>query len=187
MSKHKFVTTTQALILEKNGGYSLKKENRAVPSCNKWHNKRIWLSDGEELQYKYVKGKKVRLDRPNDYIVDSQEERKYYFFFKQLEKDGFIKDLEWNKTHNLHYEILPTAKWKKKTYRKRYYTPDFRFISTKQFILNNTILIDPNKIIIIEVKSKATIKEPAYSLRRQLFLIKHIIGKPEIDFFEVTF
>ena len=95
---------------------------------------------------------------------DSLKESRRYSELKMMEKAGLIKNLALQPK----FEIIPAVKWNGKTYRKRSYLADF-------------IYKEDGVVIVEDVKSFITKKNPVYTLKRQLFLIKY----PEYVFKEV--
>ena len=87
---------------------------------------------------------------------DSLKESRRYSELKIMEKAGLITNLALQPK----FEIIPAVKWNGKTYRKRSYLADF-------------IYKEDNVVIVEDVKSFITKKNPVYTLKRQLFLIKY--------------
>ncbi len=95
------------------------------------------------------------------YTFDSQKEANHYFTLKMLQKYGDIQNLELQPK----FEIIPQVKWNGKTLQKRYYISDFMYQQN-------------GKTVVEDVKG---IRTAAYTLKRQLFLIKY----PDLIFREV--
>ena len=87
---------------------------------------------------------------------DSLKEAKRYIDLSLLERIEEIHDLELQPK----FLIVPAVTWNGKKLRARYYIADFRYKQN-----GNTIVED--------VKSKFTAKNPVYTLKRQLFLIRY--------------
>ena len=86
----------------------------------------------------------------------SKAEVRRYVDLKLLEKIEEIHDLELQPK----FEIIPAINWNGKRLRARYYIADF--------------LYKQGDITYVEdVKSKFTAKNPVYTLKRQLFLIRY--------------
>lgn len=105
-------------------------------------------------------------DKPTKYrnkktVIDgitfqSRKESNRYFELKMLQRIGGIYDLELQPK----FEIISNVIWNHKTLRKRYYIADFTYYE------------NGNKIV-EDVKSVITRKNPVYTLKRQLFLLKY--------------
>ena len=95
---------------------------------------------------------------------DSRKEAERYWDLKLLEKCGKITGL----TLQPRYELLPSIKWNGQTLRKRSYVADFKYM-------------EGGKLIVEDVKSAFTRKNPVYTLKRHIFLAKYI----DIEFREV--
>ena len=91
-----------------------------------------------------------------DITFDSKKEASRYFDLSLLERTEEIHDLELQPK----FEIIPAVTWNGKKYRARFYIADFMY---KQ---GNTTFVE-------DVKSKFTAKNPVYTLKRQLFLIRY--------------
>lgn len=86
----------------------------------------------------------------------SKREAHRYSELRIMQQGGLISDLELQPK----FEIIPAINWNGKKLQARYYIADFQY---KQ-----------NGITIVEdVKSKFTAKNPVYTLKRQLFLIRY--------------
>jgi len=88
---------------------------------------------------------------------DSKKEYHRFVQLKVLQQAGKISSLEVQPA----YEILEGFKYNGETLRKRRYTADFRYKD------------DKGRLVVEDVKSAITKKEPAYRLRRQLFLQRY--------------
>ena len=86
----------------------------------------------------------------------SKKEANRYFELKMLQKAGEISALELQPK----YEIIPAVTWNGKQLQARYYIADFQYWQ------------DGNGIV-EDVKSEITRKNPVYTLKRQLFLLKY--------------
>ena len=95
---------------------------------------------------------------------DSKKEASRYFDLSLLEQIEEIHDLELQPK----FEIIPAINWNGKKLRARYYIADFMYK-------------DCDTIFVEDVKSSFTAKNPVYTLKRQLFLIRY----PEYVFKEV--
>ena len=87
---------------------------------------------------------------------DSKKEASRYFDLSLLERTEEIHDLELQRK----FEIIPAVYWESRKLRARYYIADF------QYVENGNIVIE-------DVKSVFTAKNPVYTLKRQLFLIRY--------------
>ena len=90
------------------------------------------------------------------YTFDSKKEADRYFELKMLQRAGEISALELQPK----YEIIPAVTWNGKQLQARYYIADFQYWQ------------DGNGIV-EDVKSAITRKNPVYTLKRQLFLLKY--------------
>lgn len=95
---------------------------------------------------------------------DSRKESNRYFELKLLEKSGQITDL----ILQPRFKIIDAVRFNGKTQRSRFYIADFMYCEN-------------GKIIVEDVKSEITRKNPVYTLKRQLFLIQN----SDIEFREV--
>jgi len=138
------------------------------------------LSDGTEVVY--VNRKRVVDGREHDEVIKSKKERKRYLQLIQLQESGSIKKL----THEPEFLIAKTLRINGKTYRRRRFRPDFSFDVVRDTILGNSTLLQKGTHVILEEKSAGTVKDPAYSLRKHLFLEKYIDGKENIVFIEMV-
>ena len=92
------------------------------------------------------------------YIFQSKKEANRYFELKMMQRAGEISKLELQPK----FEIVPDVIWlyASRILRKRYYIADFSYFE--------------NCIKTVEdVKSAITRKNPVYTLKRQLFLLKY--------------
>ncbi|WP_282926906.1 DUF1064 domain-containing protein [Helcococcus kunzii] len=105
------------------------------------------------------KNKKPKYD---GMTFDSILEKDRYIELKRLEKLGIISDLRLQPK----FEIIPTVRYKNKTYRVTYYIADFMYLDSK------------NNLIVEDTKGFET---DVYKLKRKLFLLQN----PDIDFREV--
>ncbi|MFL8969332.1 DUF1064 domain-containing protein [Helcococcus kunzii] len=105
------------------------------------------------------KNKKVKHD---GITFDSILEKDRYIELKRLEKLGLISDLKLQPK----FEIIPTVRYRNKTYRVTYYIADFMYLDSKK-----------NKI----VEDTKGFETDVYKLKRKLFLLQN----PDIDFREV--
>jgi len=105
------------------------------------------------------KQNKYRNNKPYKYgrTWDSNKELQYYETLLLLEKIGEISDIELQP----RFLLLDTLRYHGKTYRKRFYIPDFKY-------LNNLT----NKITIVDIKAsiKLTNSLSTYTIKRHLFL-----------------
>ena len=92
--------------------------------------------------------KKIVID---NITFDSKLETKRYTELKLLQRNGLIKDLQLQPS----YELIPTFKKNKKTYRKACYIADFSYYDTE---LNKTIVEDTKGF-----------KTDVYLLKKKLF------------------
>lgn len=98
------------------------------------------------------------------YTFDSKKEANKYCGLVILERQGIISGLELQK----RYELIPRQKLSSgKTERAAHYTADF-------------VWVEKGKTYVVDVKSAATRKEPAYVLRRKLMLLVHGIEIKEM-------
>ena len=104
---------------------------------------------------------KTKLD---GYTFDSRKEANRYAELKMLELAGRISQL----VIQPKFRIIDSVRWNGKTHRARFYIADFQYF-------------DGEKIIVEDVKSEITKKNPVYTLKRQLFLIQN----PEYTFMEI--
>ena len=93
----------------------------------------------------------------------SKKEGNRYFELKMLQRAGEISSL----VLQPKFMIIPTVLWNHKIFRRRYYIADFTYYENGYKIVE-------------DVKSAITRKNPTYTLKRQLFLLKY----PEIVFKE---
>lgn len=96
------------------------------------------------------------------YKFDSIKERNYYIKLKALEKAGFIKDLELQKT----FILQPSFKLNNITRRQITYKADFTYISTSDDTQH-----------VIDVKGFRT---EVYNIKKKLFEYKYGIEIEEI-------
>jgi hypothetical protein len=87
---------------------------------------------------------------------DSVKEANRYCELKMLEKAGEIKDL----VLQPKFQVIPKVQWGGVWQRERVYIADFQYKEK-----GNTIVED--------VKSEHTRKNPVYTLKRQLFLLRY--------------
>lgn len=92
--------------------------------------------------------KKIVID---NITFDSKLEAQRYTELKLLQRNGLIKDLQLQPS----YELIPTFKKNKKTYRKACYIADFSYYDTE---LNKTIVEDTKGF-----------KTDVYLLKKKLF------------------
>lgn len=90
------------------------------------------------------------------YTFASKKEANRYFELKMLQKAGEITALELQPK----FEIVPAVVWNGKQMKARYYIADFSYY-------------EKGNGIIEDVKSVITRKNPVYTLKRQLFLLKY--------------
>ena len=102
---------------------------------------------------------KYRNEKTNfdGYTFQSKKEANRYFELKMLQKAGEISCLELQPK----FEILPAVNWNVKKLQARHYIADF------------TYRLENGNIIVEDVKSASTRKNPVYTLKRQLFLLKY--------------
>ena len=86
----------------------------------------------------------------------SQKESNRYLELKMLQRAGEINNL----MVQPKFEIISNVVWNHKTLRKRYYIADFSYFENG----NKTIE---------DVKSAITRKNPVYTLKKQLFILKY--------------
>lgn len=96
---------------------------------------------------------------------DSKKESKYYLYFKQLEKEGKIKDLELQK----EFILLDSFKLNGKSYRKTSYFADFTFKTTQG-----------DKLHVVDIKSPITRKNGVYKLKKKLLANRYGIEIEEM-------
>ncbi len=184
MSKRNQPIDLNNCVENRDGSYTLKPQQQChrQPKSNKWRNTKVWLSDGDPVQYKTLKaGTSQRIDRPGDHVVDSIKERKWYLYFQQLLQENQIRNFKWQ----VAFEIIPTVRHNGETIRKKRYTADFLFIANTTVILDKYAVIAPGITAIVEIKSPATSKDQVYRLRRHLFISRHIIDYPLRTFIEI--
>ncbi len=112
------------------------------------------------MTYRKYKNKKVIIDGIK---FDSLKEGKRYKELKLLERAGFIKNLELQKS----FELQPSFKKNGKTIRKIVYIADFVYFDTKQ-----------GKTIIEDTKGFRT---DVYTLKKKIFEYKY----PELEIKEL--
>lgn len=113
------------------------------------------------MQSKY-RNKKIEF---NGIKFDSKKEMNRYKELKILERAGLIKNLKLQPA----FILIPSFKKNGKTYRKTSYIADFQYYDTKQ-----------EKIIVEDVKSKATAKDKVYRLKIKMFLFRYNLDFKEI-------
>ena len=122
------------------------------PPHSKYHNKNRFPEEEKVLKYR---NEKTVID---GIMFQSKKESNRYFELKMLQRAGEISKLELQPK----FEIVPDVYWfnEEKTLRKRYYIADFSYFENG----NKTVE---------DVKSAITRKNPVYTLKRQLFLLKY--------------
>lgn len=98
------------------------------------------------------------------YKFDSMKEESRYQELKLLQSAGTITELKLQPK----YKICNKVFWNGKSLRERYYIADFRYIEN-------------GRIIVEDVKSEITRKNPVYTLKKQMFLLNN----QDIEFREV--
>ena len=115
------------------------------------------------------KAKKIKVD---DMVFDSKREYQRYLYLVDLENQGKISNLQ----RQVKFEILP----KQKRERAVYYIADFVFV-------------DSGVLVVEDVKSKITKKQPEYVIKRKLLKfywindLKKLKNKFEFSFNEAVF
>jgi hypothetical protein len=100
---------------------------------------------------------------------DSKKEARYYAELKMLEKAGVVTGLVLQPKFKICEKIVHNGK----TLRTRYYNADFQFYEN-------------GKLVVVDVKSEITKKNPIYTLKKQLFLSLHnVIDCQPFEFREV--
>lgn len=100
----------------------------------------------------------------NGHSFDSIKESEHYLLLNDYLKKGKITDLELQPK----FKIIDAVKYNGKTLQSRYYVADFKYTMGE-------------KTFVVDVKSEITRKNPVYTLKRQMFLLKY----PEFVFWEV--
>ena len=108
--------------------------NRLDAKVNKYHNKKVEY-DGHKF--------------------DSKKEMLHYAALKELEKHGYITDLQLQ----VKFELQPSFKYDGKTIRAITYIADFVYFN-----------IQENKIIVVDVKG---FKTKEYMLKKKMFMFKY--------------
>ena len=88
----------------------------------------------------------------------SKAEGNRYIKLFYLQKAGGICNLKLQPK----FEICPSVRWNEKTLRKRFYIADFSYQE-----------VASKRLIVEDKKSTITAKNPVYTLKRQLFLIRY--------------
>ena len=114
------------------------------------HNKNLFPEEEKVSKYR---NEKTIID---GITFQSKKEANRYFELKMLQRAGEIFKLEVQPK----FEIIEAVRWNGKNLRTRYYIADFAYIETG----NKTVE---------DVKSEITRKNPVYTLKRQLFLLKY--------------
>lgn len=126
---------------------------------------KIGLKDGlffyDDAKPSKMHNKKVEID---GYKFDSIKESERYMELKVLYRKKIIKNLCLQPS----FKIVDRVKFNGKTLCARKYIADFMYF-------------EDGVQVVEDVKSEYTIKDPVYTLKRQLFLLQH----PEIDFREI--
>ena len=115
---------------------------------------KLFLKNRLDVQIKQNKyhNKKIEYD---GYKFDSQKEKNYYVVLKELEKHGYITDLQLQ----VKFELQPSFKYDGKTIRAITYIADFVYFN-----------IQENKIIVVDVKG---FKTKEYLLKKKMFMFKY--------------
>lgn len=121
-------------LTEKQYKYFLKNRLNIGGRENKYHNKKVEY-DG--------------------YKFDSKKEMLHYAALKELEKIGYIKDLQLQ----VKFELQPSFKYNGTTIRAINYIADFVYYN-----------IEENKTIVVDVKGFRTNE---YKLKKKMFLYKY--------------
>ena len=116
----------------------------------KYHNKNLFPEEEKVSKYR---NEKTIID---GITFQSKKEADRYFELKMLQRAGEITALELQPK----FEIVPAVIWNDKQMRTRYYIADFAYY-------------EKGNRIVEDVKSKITRKNPVYTLKRQLFLLKY--------------
>jgi Protein of unknown function (DUF1064) len=176
--RHRF--TAEDIVSDGTGGF-VRNKTVSAPR-NKYKNVQVWLSDGAPVDYtRLSNGTRTRINRPGDVSVRSKKERKRYLQLIELQTSGAITNFE----HEPVFWISKTLRINGVTYPKRKFKPDFQFDTVRDVVIEN-ILIPANTHVILEEKSKETIKETAYRLRKHIFLEKYVDGNENIVFIEMV-
>ena len=151
--------------------------NRFCIDCSSWNlennkgcckKKKGYIPDNLIKFLKWCPLEKLNKYRNEKTVIDgytfqSKKEANRYFELKMMQKAGEISDLELQPK----FEIVPQVYWinaininASKTLGKRYYIADFSYFENG----NKTVE---------DVKSAITRKNPVYTLKRQLFLLKY--------------
>ena len=116
---------------------------------------------GSKLKQNKYHNKKIEY---NGIKFDSNKEKNHYIALKQLEKAGIISDLKLQ----VPFLLLDTIRHNGKTYPKTKYIADFTYIKD-------------GKLVVEDVKSEITRKDPTYRLKIKILLNKYF----DIDFKEI--
>lgn len=103
------------------------------------------------MKYQKYRNKKTKID---GYTFDSKLEAKRYQELKLMQKAGVIKELELQPS----FEIIPTVRYKGKTYRVTVYKADFSYRDQE------------GNLIVEDTKGFET---DVYKLKRKLFILKY--------------
>lgn len=125
---------------------------------------------------------KPRSKKPSKYLAkqtdfkgetyDSKKEAQRAKELALMEQSGLIRQVE----RQPRFLLLDTIRYQGVTYRKRFYSADFRYVDVKT-----------GKTIVEDVKSAFTKKLADYTKTRHLFLEKYVIGhEDEIEFREIV-
>lgn len=114
------------------------------------------------------------LSKKTEYQGEQYDSKKEAHRAKELQlmaQSGLIRDVE----RQPRFLLLNTIRYHGVTYKKRFYTADFRYIE-----------VQTGKTIVEDVKSAFTAKLSEYTKNRHLFLERYVIGhEDEIEFREI--
>lgn len=115
---------------------------------------KLFLKNRLDVQIKQNKyhNKKVEYD---GHKFDSKKEMLHYAALKELEKHGYITDLQLQ----VKFELQPSFKYDGKTIRAITYIADFVYFN-----------IQENKTIVVDVKG---FKTKEYMLKKKMFMFKY--------------
>ena len=109
------------------------------------------------------RNKKIEVD---GIFFDSKKEARRFKHLKQLEKDGFIKDLQMQ----VKYMLIPSQRIDGKVVER-----EITYIA--DFVYTDTLL---GKVVVEDVKNPYLRKEPRYVMKRKMMLYFHGIKIREI-------
>lgn len=113
---------------------------------------KMFISNRLDAKVNKYRNKKVEYD---GHKFDSKKEMLHYAALKELEKHGYITDLQLQ----VKFELQPSFKYDGKTIRAITYIADFVYFN-----------IQENKIIVVDVKG---FKTKEYMLKKKMFMFKY--------------